>query len=275
MKQHAIPQNVLDVEFKLFTKFTLKEFAYLALGVGLGGIFLYLTVGKHVPGIIGIPIFVVSSAAGIFLALVPINDQPADKFIQNYITAITNPTLRVWKSKEQDKTTQKPELKPSKDGSLIPKHIKERPKIIGSTISENKVVEETSENVKEIDKKLEEIEKPKVQPIDVNNILINSENISNYQFNTGGFENMPGNINLWLSTKDFKPIPNVIAQLKDSNGNLLYANRTGNNGYFLTNQKWNPNKYVVEFESGQYRFPKVEIILAGNESNLPIKITAL
>ncbi len=86
---------------------------------------------------------------------------------------------------------------------------------------------------------------------------------------------MPGNINLWLSTKDFKPIPNVVTQLKDSKGNLLYANRTGNNGYFLTNQKWNPNKYVVEFESEQYTFPKVEIMLTGNESKLPIKITAL
>ena len=64
MKQHAIPQNVLDVEFKLFTKFTLKEFAYLAIGVGIGGLFLYLTVGKQMPAIIGIPAFLIFSAIG-------------------------------------------------------------------------------------------------------------------------------------------------------------------------------------------------------------------
>ena len=40
MRQHAIPQNILDVEFKIFTKFTLKEFAYLGIGVGIGGVFL-------------------------------------------------------------------------------------------------------------------------------------------------------------------------------------------------------------------------------------------
>ncbi len=65
MKQHAIPQNVLDVEFKLFTKLLLKEFAYLAIGVGIGGLFLYLTVSKKIPAIIGIPIFVVFSGAGV------------------------------------------------------------------------------------------------------------------------------------------------------------------------------------------------------------------
>ena len=276
MKQHAIPQNVLDVEFKLFTKFTLKEFAYLAIGVGIGGLFLYLTVGKQMPAIIGIPAFLIFSAIGVFLSLVPINDQPADKFIQNYITAITNPTQRVWKSKEQEDIAQKPGVKPSKDGTLIAKHIKERPKIIGSGISESKILEETSENVKAIDKEIEEAEKATtIKQVNANNILINSENISKYQFNIKGFENIPGNINLWLSTKDYKPISNVIAQLKDSSGNLLYANKTGTNGYFLTNKRWNPDKYVVEFESEEYKFPKVEIILTGKESNLPIKISAL
>ncbi len=276
MKQHAIPQNVLDVEFKLFTKFTLKEFAYLAIGVVLGGLFLYLTVSKKIPAIIGIPIFVVFSGAGVFLALVPINDQPADKFIQNYITAITNPTQRVWKSKNQGDKAQKPGVKPSKDGTLVSKDVKERPKIIGSSISKSKIVEETSENVKAIDRQIEEAEKATIiRQVDANKISINSENISNYQFNIKGFENIPGNINLWLSTKDYQPIPNVVAQLKDSSGNLLYANKTGSNGYFLTNKRWNPDKYVVEFESGEYKFPKVEIILTGRESNLPIKISAL
>ena len=42
MKQHPIPQNVLDVEFKLFTKFTVREFAYIAIGFGFGGIFIQI-----------------------------------------------------------------------------------------------------------------------------------------------------------------------------------------------------------------------------------------
>ena len=99
MRQHPIPQNILDVEFKLFTKFTLKEFAYLAIGLGIGGLLVYLMVGHTIPAIIGIPGLILSAGSGIFLGLVPINDQDADVFIKNYVNAITTPTQRVWLSK--------------------------------------------------------------------------------------------------------------------------------------------------------------------------------
>lgn len=276
MKQHAIPQNVLDVEFKLFTRFTLKEFAYLALGVGLGGLVLYLTVGKQIPGVIGIPVFILSSIAGIFLALVPINDQPADKFIQNYIRAITSPTQRAWISKEDSQNRIKPGVKPSEDGKLISKDIKkEKKKIIGAQLPDLKLQEPVSEAQKAIDEELEKIESSSPKSINPEYILINDENISKYQFKAKGFEDLPGNINIWISTKDFKPIPNIVTLLKDEKGNLLYANKTGQNGYFLTNQKWRPGKYFIEFDTNQYMFPKVDILLSGKEKNLPIKITTL
>lgn len=275
MKQHAIPQNVLDVEFKLFTKFTLKEFAYLALGIGFGGLILYLTIGKTIPPILGIPIFILSSAAGIFLGLVPINEQDADKFLQSYITAITTPTQRTWISKEKGKGEVKPSVKPSKDGELIPKDIKEeKPKIIGATLPINKEDIEI-QGVKEIDEKLEEIENTSTKSINPEYILITEENISSYQFNAQGMDNLPGNINLWLCTKDFKPIPDVVTYLRDKDGKLLYANKTGKNGYFLTNRIWERGKYSIDFESRGYNFPKVEILLGNNQSKLPIKINSL
>ncbi len=61
MRQHAIPQNILDVEFKIFTKFTLKEFAYLGIGVGIGGVFLYFTT-KDSSWYVGVPLFILFSA---------------------------------------------------------------------------------------------------------------------------------------------------------------------------------------------------------------------
>ena len=278
MKQHAIPQNVLDVEFKLFTKFTLKEFAYLAIGVGFGGLMLYLTIGGDIPKIIGIPVFILSSLAGIFLALVPINDQPADKFIQSYIRAITSPTQRVWISKDDKNKKAKPNVKPSEDGKLISKNSKEKKKkIVGAQQLNLRKEEPISEAQKEIDDQLEKLEKvsPTPKSMNPNHILISQENIAEYQFNAKGFDKLPGNINIWISTKDFKPIPNVVTTLKDEYGNILYANKTGSNGYFLTNQKWKPGKYSIEFDTTQYMFPQVDILLNGNENNLPIKITTL
>lgn len=276
MKQHAIPQNVLDVEFKLFTKFTLKEFAYLAIGVGLGGLILYLTVGGQIPGLIGIPFFILSSLAGIFLSLVPINDQPADKFIQNYIKAITSPTQRTWISKRDPQNRLKPGVKPSEDGKLIAKDSKEkRKKIIGAQPVKPTFEEPVSVVQEEIDKELDALENSGPKSIDPSNILITEDNISQYQFSAKGLENLPGNINLWICTKDFKPISNIVVSLKDEKGNLLYANKTGGNGYFLTNKKWIPGRYHVEFSSEEFALPTVEIFLSGKESNLPIKITAI
>ncbi|HPQ79432.1 MAG TPA: PrgI family protein [Candidatus Dojkabacteria bacterium] len=276
MKQHAIPQNVLDVEFKLFTKFTLKEFSYLAIGVGSGGLVLYLTVGGQIPELIGIPIFILSSIAGIFLALVPINDQPADKFIQNYIKAITSPTQRVWISKNDPGNRAKPSVKPTEEGKLISKESKEeKKKIIGAQPLPERTEEVESEIQKEVDKELEEIENTTPLTLNPSKLIITDENIGKYQFKPKDFENYPGNINLWICDKNYKPISGVIATLMDDSGNILYANRTGNNGYFLTNRKWKPGLYKITLESENFTLPTVDIILSGKETNLPIKISAL
>jgi len=276
MKQHAIPQNVLDVEFKLFTKFTLKEFSYLAIGVGSGGLVLYLTVGGQIPGLIGIPIFILSSIAGIFLALVPINDQPADKFIQNFIKAITSPTQRVWISKNDPGNRAKPSVKPTEEGKLISKESKEeKKKIIGAQPLPERTEEVESEIQKEVDKELEEIENTTPLTLNPSKLIITDENIGKYQFKPKDFENYPGNINLWICDKNYKPISGVIATLIDDSGNILYANRTGNNGYFLTNRKWKPGLYKITLESENFTLPTVDIILSGKETNLPIKISAL
>lgn len=291
MKQHAIPQNVLDVEFKLFTKFTLKEFAYLALGLGIAGVMIYLMVGKSIDLIVGIPIAVVSSIAGIVLALVPINDQPADKFIQNYIHAITTPTQRVWKSKNMGDSIEKPNVKPAEDGTLIHKDMKEKKKkIIGG--SQDVLQEEVDDADKDIFGDLDPVEATTV-PQDTNltveqvkeetpipssaptSIMITSSNIQNYQFPAKGMENVPGNINIWLCDNSFKPIENVISYLKDTSGKLLFASKTGKNGYFLTNKMWESGHYVLEFEHPTYKFPKVEIMLEDMMNKLPIKINCL
>lgn len=282
MKQHAIPQNVLDVEFKLFTKFTLKEFAYLALGLGIAGIMIYLMVGNTIDLIVGIPIAIVSSISGIILALVPINEQPADKFIQSYVSAITTPTQRVWKSKNK---SDKPNLKPTDDGTLVHKDVKvTKKKIIGGSVDEPSVDENDSD--KDIFVELDSseqttvpnnqgVEEVVITPPAPTSILITDDNIQNFQFSAKGMENVPGNINIWLCNNEFKPIQDVISYLKDNNGKLLFANKTGKNGYFLTNKTWDSGHYVVEFEHNEYKFPKVEIILENMNNKLPIKINSL
>ncbi len=272
MRQHPIPQNVLDVEFKLFTKFTLKEFAYLALGIGTGGIFLYLSIRGDIPGIIGIPIFLVLSLIGIFLALVPINDQPADKAIINFFTAINRPTQRVWLNEALKEQRLKPIVSPTEQS---------KGKIIGGSVSKGNsnqqiftespgddiLATEKNNTITDIQETKSEITLPYEKYI-----TISDENISKYQFQIKSIDKLPGNINIWLCTKENQPLSNINTYLKDSDGKILYANKTGPNGYFLSNKIYPEGQYILEFENVGRETPKLRISLSKNFSKLPLKI---
>lgn len=275
MRQHAIPQNILDVEFKLFTKFTLKEFAYLAIGVGFGSVMIYLVVSDVIPGILGIPVFLISSGLGIFLGLIPINDQDADVFIRNYITAITNPTQRVWLNKELRAKGIKPELKPDEEGKLVPKDVKieKKKKIIGQSLPVKKEIIDENDVGDMLEEELNvDPQLIKSTPLNPNLLVITEDNRSKYQFKIKSLERLPGNINLWLSSIENKPIPNVIVYLKSQEDKILYANKTGESGYFLTNKLWEPSTYMLEFQHPTYKFPKVQLEVTSEENKLPIKI---
>ena len=274
MKQHPIPQNVLDVEFKLFTKFTLKEFAYLALGVGTGGIFLYFTVRGDIPGIIGIPIFAILSGIGAFLALVPINDQPADKAIVNFFSVINRPTQRVWLNQAMKEQRTKPLVNPNMDkkkiiGASTEKEKEEKAQIFTEKTGDDILAE--AESIEEVTTKEEKKETPVLRNDD-EYITITEENIDKYQVPIKSVDQLPGNINIWLTTKDSQPIPSINTYLKDSNGKILYANKTGPNGYFLTNKILPPGLYIVEFEGTISTLPKLKILVGENQSKLPLKI---
>lgn len=254
MRQHPIPQNVLDVEFKLFTKFTLREFAYLAIGVSIGGIFLYFTTKGQLPGIIGIPIFVIFAALGAFFALVPINDQPADKFVINYFNAINKPTQRVWLNNDLKNQRVKPVIETGKKKSHI----------IGGF------------DVEKIKKQIFR-EKPQDDILDnsiqVSSILINEENASKYQFNIKSIDKLPGNINIWLVKDNTLPLSSINTYLKDSSGKILYANKTDKNGYFISNRVFPDGVYNIEFEGVQSKQLPIKIVLTKNMGKLPYKIT--
>lgn len=94
-KQHPIPQNVMDVEFKLIGDLTVRQFSYLVVF----GILILITAKTGLPGIFKYPILLIETLAGLGFAFFPMNDITLDKWVINYINAIKNPRLRVWKHK--------------------------------------------------------------------------------------------------------------------------------------------------------------------------------
>lgn len=279
MRQHPIPQNVLDIEFKLFTRFTLKEFAYLALGVGTGGIFLYFTVRGDMPGIVGIPLFAILAGIGSFLALVPINDQPADKAIINYFSAINRPTQRVWLNETLKEQRSKPVLTPDDDTKKVV--------IGGSKLNQEQKSQIFEENpgddilaTEEEQQVLPEVTKEEYTQTEIATpsqeyLTISDENLNKYQFPIKSVDLLPGNINLWLCTKENQPLSNINTYLKDDQGKILYANKTGPNGYFLTNRIFPEGVYTVEFEGVVSGLPKLKILLSKDFGKLPLKISVI
>jgi hypothetical protein len=272
MRQHPIPHNVLEVEFKLFTKFTLKEFAYLALGIGTGGIFLYLTARGDVPGVIGIPIFAILSLIGTFLALVPINDQPADKFFINYFAAINRPTQRVWLNQAMKQNRIKPQLAPPVEEKKViggSKFIEGNTAQIFEEYEGDDILENTDSDIQSEERN---VVTEKVEDKSDSYITITEENIGKYQFPIKSVDKLPGNINIWLCSKDNQPLSNVNTYLKDSSDKIIYANKTGPNGYFLTNREYPEGMYTIEFEGLKSTAPKLRIFVTSNQSKLPLKI---
>ena len=91
-KQHAVPQNIMDVEFKLIGDLTMRQFFYLLVT----GIFAYAAFALLDTFL---KWFIVLGAAGlgIVLAFIPIEDRGLDEWITNFFKAIYLPNQRIWK----------------------------------------------------------------------------------------------------------------------------------------------------------------------------------
>ena len=91
-QQHAVPQNFMDVEFKLIGDLTIRQFVYLL-------VFLGLAYGAYatILGILKFPITAILGILGIGFAFVPIEERGMDQWLINFIRAVHSPTERMWR----------------------------------------------------------------------------------------------------------------------------------------------------------------------------------
>ena len=90
-EQHAVPQNIMDVEFKLIGDLTMRQFVYILVFAGLAYIF-YLVVPHPFKYLFS----TVSALLGIGLAFVPLQERGLDQWIMNFFHSVYSPTQRVW-----------------------------------------------------------------------------------------------------------------------------------------------------------------------------------
>lgn len=95
-KQHPVPQNVMDVQFKLIGEMTMRQFAYLFI-FGIAAYFASVTV----IGIFKWPFVILLTLLALGLAFVPIEERGLDEWIVNFIRAVRHPTQRIWMKEPQ------------------------------------------------------------------------------------------------------------------------------------------------------------------------------
>ncbi len=92
MENHPIPQDITGFQFKLIGDMTVKQFAYIAVGVLIGW-FFYIT---PLNNLIKIPLAVSFIAFGVALAFVPVQGRPLDTMIANFFKAVFSPTQYIY-----------------------------------------------------------------------------------------------------------------------------------------------------------------------------------
>lgn len=93
MDVHPIPQNVTSFQFKLVGDMTLKQFLYLATGVGVAYL-LFVAFSQNYPLVW--TLIILSTILGISFAFIPIQSRPLDHWLAAFLRAIYSPTKRVW-----------------------------------------------------------------------------------------------------------------------------------------------------------------------------------
>lgn len=84
MEKHAVPQNIMDVEFKLFGALTVKQFSYIAF-TALGALLIY---SSGLPTLITIPIVIVLVGVGLAMAFLTVNGQPFATWFGNFAASL-------------------------------------------------------------------------------------------------------------------------------------------------------------------------------------------
>lgn len=95
-KQHPVPQNVMDVQFKLIGDLTMRQFAYL-FAFGMAAYFASVVV----VGIFKWPFVIFLALLALGLAFVPVEERGLDEWIANFIKAVRSPTQRIWMKEPQ------------------------------------------------------------------------------------------------------------------------------------------------------------------------------
>lgn len=92
-RQHPVPQNVMDVEFRVIGDLTIRQLMYLFAGM----VAVYSFYKTGLPTFWKYIFISISGALSIAVAFIPIQERGLDKWLVSFIKAMIAPTQMVWR----------------------------------------------------------------------------------------------------------------------------------------------------------------------------------
>src|SRR3972149_9235387 len=91
-KQHAVPQNIMDVEFKLIGELTMRQFFYVLIFFGMA----YGVFNLGILEIFKWLLIIILVMLGLGFAFIPVEDRGLDEWLVNFFKAIFDDSQRIW-----------------------------------------------------------------------------------------------------------------------------------------------------------------------------------
>lgn len=287
MENHPIPQNVTGFQFKLIGDMTVKQFVYLAAGVVSGWLFFSLPITPF----IRFPVSLVFILTGISLAFIPIAGRPIDVMIANFIKSLLSPTQYIYrKTAYQPYTPQAATVK----GAPIDESVKENESLPGKEAALAKGLEEAkSKKILSLEKQLEETLAQNRQLVQQIIDLQKKLNLQKETVNTSqNLKHVPKSATKSVGLPQVSDAPNVIAgivkdprgnplpgilvEVKDKEGNPVRAFKTSLLGQFASATSLSNGVYLIEFEDPreQNKFDSIELRATG-QTIMPIEVRSI
>lgn len=247
MAEHAIPQDILSYEFKLFAGLTWKQFVYVAIGVVFGVILIQSSTKGIIPPLVGYPIGILVIFFPLVMAFAKIGDRPMEEIMLDLIRVFNMPLIRAW-IKNQKSISLKNAL--NSKPSTFPGYVAE--------LLEIDFNEATAGNVQIKRTYIQNVVKSAQETI-----LLNPDNAHDYAVPNVNLPNIPNTI-AFLITTDKGTVPDVIAQMKNSKGQIIETFKSNQKGIIYFNKQVPNDTYTIDFTHDIYKFPSITVEMVGD-----------
>ena len=262
MPEHAIPQDILQYEFKLFAGLSWREFLYVGIGLGGGYIVLSATFKGILPLWFGIPLGFLLLVGGPAFGLVKIQNRSMENWIGDLIRIYTTPLIRIWQKESVGvKVKDWKQAKPKQFPAYMMLYF-ETKKIETKRLSQANVGAILQQRQQQLGV---------MAPLE-----INTENYSIYADNSISLPEIPNTFAIVLfDATNKKPIEGAIAAIAPLDSKKpLYILKSNKLGQIYFAQSLADGQYVIVIEHPEYKFPIIKVKKKKSIFKHPIKILA-